>query len=366
MMTKWTNSSAAAHGRTGRNCRTGVTAWLVAGALLLGAPNGLPGLPAANAAPPAAVLQQEGQLPGVDVRLITENKPLTVGDPTTIVVQTIHPTGAQVFLPELGQNWGDFEVRAIAPPVATDNGDGTTTTRQAIDVVLFAPGQFWTPALAVTLSDPSGALSQVPVNPVAVVVNSVLQEGDDTLRDLKPQAEVPLPQSWPFVLGGTLLGLALVVAGGWWSYRMATRRVPVDNRPAVQRATDELGRVATLNLPAQGFFKEHYGLVTDALRDYLERQYQIAALERTTDELVHSLRATPMSDELVRDFSALFAASDLVKFAEFTPTPQAARALVEQARALVVRANDETLAQAAARRAGNTNSSGSGPALAGA
>ena len=146
----------------------------------------------------------------------------------------------------------------------------------------------------------------------------------------------------PSMLPATLAGLvvATVVAGsGWWLYRrwrMRQALAPViDNRPPYQIAYAELERIAGLNLPGRGQFKEHYTLVTDCLRAYLEQQFQLHAFDRTTAELWLELKRSVIAPDQGRRFIDLFADSDLVKFAKLTPEIEEARQLIDQARALV-------------------------------
>jgi len=90
--------------------------------------------------------------------------------------------------------------------------------------------------------------------------------------------------------------------------------------------------------------------VTDCLREYLERQYDIPARDQTTRELKRALETTRMSGIYVQQFTDLFADCDLVKFAKFTPTVDAARDLLIQAEKLVRETADEVARQAEADR----------------
>jgi len=293
----------------------------------------------------------------VTVQLTPALDEMAVGDPLELTVEVTHPAGTQALLPELGQSWGQFDVRSQSPVEVIDNGDGTLTTRQTVEVTLFAPGDYKTPPLAVTISDGSGALSQATAAQAAIHVASVLAgladdlpaDAEIELRDIKPQASMPIPQEWLPIISGAL-ALILVLAGGAWLFRRHRQRVLVDNRPADQIALEQLARVDELDYPGEGRFKAHYSLVTDCLRDYLERQYRIPARDRTAKEMKAALQQTRMSSQYVQAFTALFDDSDLVKFAKFTPTADAAYDLVDEARQLVTETAAEVKTQAEADR----------------
>jgi hypothetical protein len=268
---------------------------------------------------------------GVRTALTAGKSELTVGDPVDLTLDVTHPAGYQVIIPRLESTWGNFEVRSQGPTETTPNADGTETTRQTISVTLYRPGTFETPALPFSLTSADGQVLDDAAAPVSLTVSPVLAEGDSTLNDIRPQADMPLPLPWPALAGG-LAALATVAAGGWWLFN---RRRTVDNRPPFQVALDELARIEKLGLPEQGRFKEYYSLITDTLRVYLEKQFEINATDRTTTELKQNLGYTSLAAEQTRALLDLFFDADLVKFAKVVPEPQEAQQLGAGARRFV-------------------------------
>jgi hypothetical protein len=275
---------------------------------------------------------------GVDVSLTADRNELTVGEPVQLTLEVTHPAGYQVVIPKLGPTWGDLEVRHQSQTMTVANDDGTETTRQNIEVTLFNLGDFGTGEMLLTISDGAGQVFEVAVPSVPLTVVPTLAEEDNDLRDIKPQAGMTVPATWPWITGGVLLALGLAV-GGWWAYRRWRGEpflAPIaDNRPPWQVAYDELARIEGLGLLEQGHFKRHYTLVTDCLRTYLECQFGLRAFDRTTSELKAVLRQSDMAPEAARRFLGLFDESDLVKFAKFTPDLNVARDLTDRTRRLV-------------------------------
>lgn len=256
----------------------------------------------------------------------------TVGDPIPLTLSVTHPAGTEVLFPQLPQEWGDFVVLGQDAPVTTPNADGTLTTSQTIDARLFAPGDFQTPPVAVSLTDATGNVSEIAATPAGVTIASVLTEGDTDLRDIKPQAELPLAPVWVWVLAG----LALAGLLGFVIYRQRKAPKPVvDNRLPHEKALDELERIKGLGLPENGRFPEHYALVSDTVRRYVEDVYHIPALERTTSELRRELQNSPMPENATRSFLHLLDESDMVKFANATPRREDAYQLVVLAEQIV-------------------------------
>ncbi len=290
-----------------------------------------------------AIVPVSAQFSGnIDVSFKPVTDTVTIGDPITMTLRVVAPADETVSIPKLETAWGDFEVRTQSAPTVTANDDGTKTTEQTIIVTLFDVGSFRTPKWEVSLTDMRGNDTRRVVPQVSITVESVLEKGDTKLRDLKPQADLPAPPPWLWILAILLAG---VLAFFGWKYlrrRLKTRRpadtfaVPeIDPRPPHEIALAELARIEALDLPGQGRFKEYYTMVSDCLRQYLENRYDISALERTTAELKSALRRTEISRPDAREFISLFEACDLVKFARFVPDMDAARQLIPAAQTLI-------------------------------
>ena len=260
----------------------------------------------------------------------------TVGDPLPLVLSVTHPAGYQVILPQLESNWGDFLIHSQSAGTTTTNPDGSQTTSQLIDARLFSPGTFNSPPLTITVSDGAGLLTEITTEPISVDIASVLVEGDSELRDIKPQAALPYVNYLPWVAGFGLLAFAF--AGAYFLYRRRRSQLSlaaVDNRLPHEVALDELDRVGSLELPHTGRFKEHYTLVSDCIRVYMEKTYQFPVIERTTGEIKANLKRTKVSNDVANQFLNLLDESDLVKFSKFTPDVTSAQQMLIQGREIV-------------------------------
>ena len=236
-------------------------------------------------------------------------------------------------MPQLTETWGDFFLRELSDPITVANGDGTETTSQVLNVQLFAPGTFNTPALPITVTDGNGNLADLLAAPLPVTIDSVLAEGDMDLRDIRPQASLPLPNGWPWVAFGLT---AMVLSATWFIWRRRKGVAFVDNRPPHEIALEGLARIEEIDLPSKGQFKDHYTLVSDIVRIYVERVFDVPMLERTTQEIRLSLATSTMPAQVADQLVAFLDASDLVKFSTFQPDVPSAYALTAQARTIIL------------------------------
>ena len=272
----------------------------------------------------------------VSAELTLEDGEYTVGDPLPLLLSVNHPAGHQVLQPQLDASWGDFLVNSQSAGTTITNPDGSETTNLLIDARLFSPGTYNSPPLTITVSDAAGQLTETTAQPVSVDIASVLVEGDADLRDIKPQAALPYIDYLPWIAG--VGALALGMGGLYFIYRRQRSQLAlaaVDNRLPHEVAFDELNRVEDLKLPHAGRFKEHYTLVSDCIRVYMEKTYQFPVLERTTGEIKANLKRTMVSNEIANQFIDLLDESDLVKFSKFTPDVASARRLLVQGREIV-------------------------------
>ncbi len=272
----------------------------------------------------------------VEARLTVEDKDLTVGDPVHITLSVTHPVGHQVIFPQLDTNWGDLTVKYQSPAATVDNGDGTETTNQIMDVRVFAPGTFTTPPLSVTISDSEGQLSEITASTATLVISSVLIDGDNELRDIKPQAELPFFNVYLWII--TLLVFVLVIGGIVYLRRRHTMKLKmaeIDNRFPHEVALDKLDRLEGLKLPEDGRFKEHYTLTSDCLRSYMEKTFHLPVMERTTGEIQANLKQIKIPVDITNKFISFLRDSDLIKFSKFKPDITSSYELLENARQIV-------------------------------
>lgn len=296
-----------------------------------------------------SVAAQAGAADDVRASLTADRATLTVGDLVALTLEVTHPADHVVVVPRLGPEWGPFEVMSQTTPQTHSNADGTETTSQRMKVTLFAPGAFETPGLSISVRGPDGAVRNVSPSPVKLTVNSTLSGSDETLRDIRPPADLSLPL-WSraeALAGAALVVVAALLAGSYYLYRRTRARAeqPVsqaDTRTPWEAADQEIERIERLDLPGDGRLEEHYALITGVTRAYVYAMYLEGpggadATEMTTDEISGALLESSLDRRNARMVVDLLLEADLARFSNYSPPASQAYQALRDIREIVAR-----------------------------
>lgn len=130
-----------------------------------------------------------------------------------------------------------------------------------------------------------------------------------------------------------LLLAALAIIGFWIYYFVIRKRKVIEEKPLYkmlppfEEAIYKLNELDSKLLWQNNQVKEYYSELTEIIRNYIERELQVPALEKTTDEIIEMLRdfqnanTINTSKETIKKLKELLQEADLVKFAKSKPMP---------------------------------------------
>lgn len=166
-------------------------------------------------------------------------------------------------------------------------------------------------------------------NNVQIVVATFLI--DSTAKgvlDFKPQKHLP----FRFGEISGYLGIALIIIGIlalaiWLLSRHLAKRGksiadlfrPEPPLPPHIVAISALEELHNRKLWQNNLHKEYYSTLIDILRTYLDGQFNIGAMEMTTDEIIEAIKGVELPQKSAMDLVALLRDADLVKFAKALP-----------------------------------------------
>ncbi len=270
----------------------------------------------------------------VAARFTSANPSRLVGEQISLTLVVEAPADATVTIPEFPADWPPFEVQSVGEITTTVSGD-IATYRQNLTVIAWRPGDHATPDTFIEyqLTPDTEALS-ILADPTVIAVPSVLVSGDTNLRPLKPPAALPYLSPWLIVV--VAAAMAGIVRGARW---LRARRASLRLGAAFGRAEDATYSARQRALIQLRNIREGkllpvvvYATVADCLRTYIHRQFNVRALDMTTNELMSTLQSgSAMPKPHQRDLTRMLEYADLVKFAEVQPGERAVKQLLDAA-----------------------------------
>lgn len=231
----------------------------------------------------------------------------------------------QIIWPQFTDTLGKLEIikRNSIDTIKKENKQILT---QKLEVTSFESGTFIIdPFTFVYEKRGSGNLLTTLTNSTTITFNTVDIDTTADIRDIKKPIEFPLTLEdiLPYILY-TLLGLAIIIAVYFIILRI--KRKPKEevirydaSIPADLEAMEGLKRLENDKLWQKGHYKEYYTRLTDVLRTFIHRRYDINSFEMTSDEILHELELKDVPLNAFNYLKDIFTLADLAKFARLEP-----------------------------------------------
>lgn len=274
--------------------------------------------------------------PTATIEMSLSTTSVVLGEAVPLRVTARLPAGVSLALNLERSTTDDFAITKV-DDLGVRDSSGTRSQEIDLQIMPLALGRVPIP-LFWTATGPQGQ-AEVAGQPLSLDVASPpgLAQGEPSLVDIKEPRKAR-PALWPWLLA------ALLCLAAWWYYRRrkttaetAAQAPPPDDRPAEIIALDELSKLAASELWPAGRFKDYYFRLTEILRQYMERRYNMPATRLTTSELYRQMRQAELDRPLITLLKDIFDRADLVKFAKIAPETDwgekdlaGARSLVEQ------------------------------------
>ena len=190
------------------------------------------------------------------------------------------------------------------------------------------------PAMQVTERDETP--QDVKWTPLPLTIKTRIAKVDiSEARDLVPIEELPAPAGaarpwWPWLFAA----LPVLAIGAW--FLLGRRSRPLLEPTPRDAALRQLDELATLPLETQADVERLHTRLSEVLRCYLERGFDLPATRRTTPEFFAALaHESPLTAELQALLSEILERCDLAKFAGVTPLTDECQRVVSLARTFV-------------------------------
>ncbi len=176
-------------------------------------------------------------------------------------------------------------------------------------------------------------------NPVNFTIRTVKINPKAGIKDVKKPIKIPL--DWLWILLWIVIALIIfgIIYYLYWRHKKKNAGVKQVRKVVVLPphvvALNSLHVLEEKKLWQQGKIKEYHSEITEIIRRYFEKRFELPALELTTSEAMVLLNQKNES-EPIREITYNFLTNaDLVKFAKFSPVGSLNEEMLKQAYAIV-------------------------------
>ncbi len=256
---------------------------------------------------------------------------LLMGKKTAIHLEIVQDKGAKGFLiNDVVDTLNAFvEVAERLHADTTDLGNNREQINRDIIVQSFDSGMYIIPAFKYVIGKDTFLSNTLTLKVLPVKVDTLT-----TINDLKPVEEPPfffsdyLPE-FLVKYWWLILLIILLIAGGIYAYIRWFKKgeVPFVKKqevyiPPYDEAIMKLTQLKSEKLWEAGQDKEYYTRLTDILRIYLNRRFEINAMEMTTGQIMDVLRKNEETLAVNDQLNKILDMADFVKFAKMRPLPE--------------------------------------------
>ncbi len=276
---------------------------------------------------------------GIRVTASTDTTDYLIGDQIKYSLIINADKDVYIINPFFRDTLKSVDVIKISDPIVTENEKGKTIKYESI-LTRFDSSQVTIPPIKIeyrTKGDTT--LKSILSNPVTFNVHTLKVSMQEEIKDIKPP--IRLFNYLYLIYAGIVL---ILLIAGYFIYRKYFKNKPqpvikaeeekILSHQLALRKLDELERE---ELWQKGFVKEYHTRITEIIREYFEKQFNLPALERTTTDSLNLLRRHPQGKKVLDITSQFLNNADLVKFAKYTPLENVNREMMTQARDIVTK-----------------------------
>ena len=252
-----------------------------------------------------------------DITIQTDTDYVFIGD--IINVDLAIESNEQLIWPDISALIAPLEIQSLGKIDTLKTGN-ISLYHQRLSIQSFDTVSFVLPSLAFI----SLAGDTFYSDSIAMAFLEVPLDTTNAIFDIKEPREVPFnfAEAQPYIWSGLafllLLGFILFLFKKL-SNKTSKKRKEIILIPCEIEAFEALKQLESKDYITNGLVKTHYVELTEILRHYFDREFEIDTLESTTEETIVLLKEKELDRILIEQISTLLVEADLVKFAKSSP-----------------------------------------------
>jgi hypothetical protein len=252
-----------------------------------------------------------------EITIQTDTDYVFIGD--IINVDLAIESNEQLIWPDISALIAPLEIQSLGKIDTLKTGN-ISLYHQRLSIQSFDTVSFVLPSLAFI----SLAGDTFYSDSIAMAFLEVPLDTTNAIFDIKEPREVPFnfAEAQPYIWSGLafllLLGFILFLFKKL-SNKTSKKRKEIILIPCEIEASEALKQLESKDYITNGLVKSHYVELTEILRHYFDREFEIDTLESTTEETIELLKEKELDRILIEQISTLLVEADLVKFAKSSP-----------------------------------------------
>ncbi|MCQ2210758.1 MAG: hypothetical protein MJZ34_10740 [Paludibacteraceae bacterium] len=262
----------------------------------------------------------------IDVNATLTPKEIKIGEQSCIHFEITQPQSASIIFPNFFNDTlvPGIEIIHVSKLDTTKGDNGDIKISQDIIITSFDSGSYTIPAFKFEAKVKIYETEKLFLNVNTIEADFVHSQITDIEDNYEPGI------NWKRIF--LYLSIFVILAGlgfiGYTIYQYFKRIKEttdndikeIDSRLPHEIALEELDVIKEEKVWKQGQTKQYYTSITDTLRQYFEKRFNIAAMEMTSSEIIESLKRNNDASPVVDNMEQIFSTSDMVKFAKQEPT----------------------------------------------
>lgn len=263
-----------------------------------------------------------GSDPEISAKAEVDQAFITIGDRVHFRVTVVHDPKITILNMDADRALRDFEIKEVTD-FSDHMGDQIHEGKNYV-ITSYELGEYIIGPVTISWQTQEGHREEFQTASLYLTVQSVDQDTDQQ-NDIRGVKGVHALKNlfWPwFLLFGIFLALGSLLA--WYLVRKRTimaQHNKVTMLNPHEEAYQALYRLKHSDYLQKGQYKLYFLEMSEILRRYFQRRYQISALESTTFEVMNDLKGKVALEQrtMIQEVLQL---CDFVKFAKYTPSVQ--------------------------------------------
>jgi flagellar basal body-associated protein FliL len=283
---------------------------------------------------------------GFSISSSLERTECRLGDRNRLIVMVEFPDGYKP-AGAVTPNWGK-DIQIFSADISKPERiiGGRNRLRLEIRFAVFTTGDVTLSPVSFRFSRNAGETVECAMTPLTIRIKSLVTDKDEDIKDIKGPMTVPEGfKLWMLIIIVAVLA-ALAVVGILLIRKKKKAAVAeslsVQDPPHIE-AYKALDNISRENLLAKGEYKKYYVALSEVIRRYLHRRFDIDTMEKTTREILAQMGKLELVREVRHHIKEFMDQGDLVKFARFVPTGSQTRESLETAYYIVDVTKEENI-----------------------